>query len=338
MMTALESPRRSRSRIWRWLSRGVLVFILAGLIYLALRKAPLAEIGQVLGGLRLWQILALVCVNGVIYSLVTARWWIIVRAEKPLIRYLPMIAVRLSVFAVSYFTLGPQVGGEPLQILYLRRKYGLSYTRATASVVMDKLFELLGNFVLLSFGLVAILHSGLLADVSRTSRILLFALAFLVAWPPIHILLLYHRVYPVSALLHALGPRITQNRAVRFTRASERLAGQFCQRHPRAMLAGFVASLLAAVATVSEYALIASFLRISLPFWKLVTAWATGWLAFLMPLPGGLGALEASQVSVLSLFGISTAAAVSVVLLIRGRDLFIGGLGLLLAGNAARRR
>ncbi len=104
------------------------------------------------------------------------------------------------------------------------------------------------------------------------------------------------------------------------------------------MLAGFAASLLAAVATVSEYALIASFLRISLPFWKLITAWATGWLAFLMPLPGGLGALEASQVSVLGLFGISTAAAVSVVLLIRGRDLFIGGLGLLLAGNAARRR
>lgn len=335
-----KSPKpseRSRFHTWRWLSRGALVLIILALAYVALRKAPLVEIGQVLGGLRLWQILALVCVNGVIYGLVTARWWIIVRAEKPLIRYLPMIAVRLSVFAVSYFTLGPQVGGEPLQVLYLRRKYGVSYTRATASVVMDKLFELLGNFVLLSFGLVAILHSGLLLDVSQTSRLLLLGLAVLVTWPLFHVVLLYHRIYPISAVLHALGPRIAERRAVRFTRASERLAGQFCQRHPRAMLAGFGISVLAAVATVSEYALIASFLRISLPFWKLVTAWLTGWLSFLMPLPGGLGALEASQVSVLGLFGISTAAAVSVVLLIRGRDLFIGGLGLLLAGNAGRR-
>ncbi len=337
-MHDVKPSQHPRFRIWRWLSRGVLAFILAGLVYVALHKAPLAEIGQVLGGLRLWQILALICVNGAIYSLVTARWWIIVRAEKPVIRYLPMIAVRLSVFAISYFTLGPQVGGEPLQILYLRRRYGVSYTRATASVVMDKLFELLGNFVLLSFGLVAILHSGLLADVSATSRVLLLGLAVLVTWPLVHIALLYRRVYPVSALLHALGPRITQHRAVRFTRASEHLAGQFCQRHPRAMLAGFAVSLLAAVATVSEYALITSFVRISLPFWKLVTAWTTGWLAFLMPLPGGAGALEASQVSVLGLFGISTAAAVSVVLLIRGRDLFIGGLGLLLAGKSARRR
>src|SRR5512138_2393176 len=166
----------ARRRIYWWLSRSVLVFILAGLLYVALRKAPLHEIWTVLSGLHAWQLVLLVCLNGLIYSLVTARWWIVVRSEKPAIRYLPMIAVRMSVFAVSYFTLGPQVGGEPLQILYLRRRYGLSYTRATASVVMDKLFELLGNFVLLSFGVVAILHSGLVRDLSGTSRLLLFGL------------------------------------------------------------------------------------------------------------------------------------------------------------------
>lgn len=339
-MTGISQPfpvlPSRRGPLW-WLSRGVLVFLLVGLLYVALRKAPLLDIWNVLSGLHAWQILLLVCVNGLIYSLVTARWWIVVRAEKPLIRYLPMIAVRMSVFAVSYFTLGPQVGGEPLQILYLRRKYGLSYTRATASVVMDKLFELLGNFVLLSFGLVAILRSGLLADLGATSKLLLFGLAALVTWPLIHISLLYTRVYPVSAILRLLGPRVTHHKAMRFVRASERLAGQFCQRHPRAMLAGFAVSLFAAAVTVSEYALITSFLSISLPFWKLVTAWATGWLAFLMPLPGGVGALEASQVSVLGLFGISAAAALSVTLVMRGRDLLIGGLGLLLASHSVRR-
>ena len=327
----------SRRGFYWWLSRGVLVFILLGLLYVAIRRAPLADIWQVLSGLHAWQIVFLICLNGLIYSLVTARWWIVVRAERAAIRYLPMIGVRMSVFAVSYFTLGPQVGGEPLQILYLRRKYGLSYTRATASVVMDKLFELLGNFVLLSFGLVAILRSGLLADLSGASRLLLFGLALLVTWPLIHILLMYRRIYPISLVLHLMGPRVRKHKAARFARASEHLAGQFCQRHPRAMLAGLGVSLLAAIATVSEYALITSFLSISLPFWKLVTAWATGWLSFLMPLPGGLGALEASQVSVLGLFGISAAAAISVTLVMRGRDLLIGGLGLLLAGNSARR-
>ncbi len=332
----LPDAARKHNVFW-WLSRGLLAFILISLLYVALRKAPLAEIRQVLAGLHAWQLVLLICVNALLYSLVTARWWIIVHAEKPLIRYLPMIAVRMSVFAVSYFTLGPQVGGEPLQIIYLRRKYGLSYTRATASVVMDKLFELLGNFVLLAFGSVAILHSGLLADISGTSRVLLLCLVMLVTWPLIHISLMVHKIYPMSALLRLLGPRVTKRKAVRFARACEHLAGQFCQRHPRAMFAGLGVSLLAAVATVSEYALITSFLSISLPFWKLVTAWTSGWLAFLVPVPGGVGALEVSQVSVLGLFGVSAAAAISVTLIMRGRDLLIGGLGLLLAGHSVRR-
>ncbi len=336
MDNLLLLPQSRHGLSW-WLSRGVLAFILLGLLYVAVRNAPLAEIWQVLLGLHGWQILVLVFLNGLIYSLVTARWWIVVRAERAATSYLPMIGVRMSVFAVSYFTLGPQVGGEPLQILYLRRKYGMSYTRATASVVMDKLFELLGNFVLLSFGFVAILHSGLLADLGSTSRFLLFGLVALVTWPLIHISLLYRRVYPLSAFLGLFGARVTKHKIARFARASEHLAGQFCQRHPRAMLAGLGVSLLAAAATVSEYVLITSFLSISLPFWKLVTAWATGWLAFLFPLPGGIGALEASQVSVLGLFGISAAAAISVTLVMRGRDLLIGGLGLLLASNSARR-
>ena len=96
-------------------------------------------------------------------------------------------------------------------------------------------------------------------------------------------------------------------------------------------------ALLAAAATVSEYALMTSFLHVGLPFWQTITAWTAGWLSFLVPLPGGLGALEASQVYALGFFGVSAASAISVALVLRGRDLLIGGLGLLLAGNSAHK-
>ena len=103
------------------------------------------------------------------------------------------------------------------------------------------------------------------------------------------------------------------------------------------MLAAVLASVMAAAATVSEYALITSFLRVGLPFWQTLTAWTAGWLSFLVPLPGGLGALEASQGYALGFFGISAASAISVTLVLRGADLLIGGFGLLLAGHSARR-
>jgi uncharacterized membrane protein YbhN (UPF0104 family) len=88
---------------------------------------------------------------------------------------------------------------------------------------------------------------------------------------------------------------------------------------------------------VSEFALITAFLHIKLPFWQTVAAWTAGWLSLLAPLPGGLGALEASEVLALGTFGISAASAIGVTLVMRGRDLLIGSLGLLFASRAIKK-
>ena len=321
----------------KWPSRVLLFVVVAILLYFAFRNAPLTEIWNTLRRLQPWQIAVLAALDLLIYFLITARWWFIVHAENKDIRYYPLIGVRISVFGISYFTLGPQIGGEALQVLYLQRNYGLTDTHATASVVMDKLLEFLANFFLLVFGLTAVIHAGILSSGVGLPPLILIGLAGLVLWPLLHIILLSNRHYPISALLHIL-PGIRQDgKFVRFIRASEHLAGKFCQRHPRDLFAAILVSLLASAGTVSEYALITSFLNIGLPFWQTSAAWTAGWLSFLVPLPGGLGALEASQVFALGSFGISAASAIGVTLLMRSRDLFFGGLGLILAGNAARK-
>ncbi len=324
----------ARPLLDRRLPRLGLVLLIGVLLYLALRNAPFREILRVLAGLHIWQLALVLALDALIYCLVTARWWFVVRSVRPGVSLPRMMAMRLSAFALSYFTLGPQIGGEPLQVAFLRRRYGLTYTRATASVVMDKLFELLANFVLLGVGVVAVFRSGMLSAVA-ISPVPLVVLGLLISWPVAHITLLCYHVYPSSALLRLIARGRRKNKLVRFIGAAERLAGQFCQRHPGYVFGSAVVSLLAAAATVSEYALIASFLSVGLPFWQLVTAWSGGWLSFLVPLPGGLGVLEASQVSILGLFGVPAATAISLALVLRGRDLVIGGLGLILAGHAA---
>lgn len=307
--------------------------LLAALLYFALRNAPLADIWNSLKNLRFWQILALLGINIVIYLLITLRWWLIVRAEKKSISFFPLIAIRLSVFGISYFTLGPQVGGEPLQVLYLERKYGMTYTRATSTVVMDKLLEFLANFVLLGVGLTAILQAGILSTSGGKSILSLSGLIVLLLWPPVHIVFMYNGKYPVSAILR----KFSNNRFVRFIAASERMAGTFCRRHLSSLISAIFVSILAALCMVGEFFFITTFLGIDLSFWQTIAAWTAGWLAFLVPLPGGLGALEASQVFALGAFGISAASAIGVTLLIRARDLLIGGLGLLLAGRGVKK-
>jgi uncharacterized membrane protein YbhN (UPF0104 family) len=51
-----------------------------------------------------------------------------------------------------------------------------------------------------------------------------------------------------------------------------------------------------------------------------------------------LGALEASQVFALGIFGVPAALAIGVTLIMRGRDLLIGGLGLMFASRALERQ
>jgi hypothetical protein len=200
---------------------------------------------------------------------------------------------------------------------------------------MDKLLEFLIDFILLPLGLSAIFKVGVLAENGSSFSWELAGLFLLVLWPPIHILLLYHHQYPITALLRTF-PFISRKAKIpRFLHAAEWLAGDFCRRHLPNLMGALGVSLLAGAGMVGEYALMASFLGITLPFWRIVAGWAAAWLSFLMPLPGGLGALEASQVFVLGRFGVHNATAISMILLMRGRDLLIGGIGLLIAGTAS---
>ena len=314
----------------------VLYPILIALLYFALRNAPLAEIWNAVSRLTFQQIAILVIINIAIYMLITLRWWIIVRAGDRSISYLPLVFVRVAVFGISYFTLGPQVGGEPLQVLYLQRNYGMTFTRATSTVIMDKLLEFLANFFLLVIGLTAILQAGILSTNGSNPLVSLIPMAAILAWPFIHIALMIRGIYPVGAVLRAAFSRFAHKKWIRFIIVSERLAGMFCQRNPGALWGAAGASLAAGAGMVSEYVLITSFLGIDLQSWQTVAAWTTSWLAFLVPLPGGLGSLEASQVFTLGAFGVSAAMAIGVTLLIRARDLLIGGFGLLLAARGVK--
>lgn len=304
------------------------------LLYFAVRNVPLHEIWNAIRSLQFGQVGTLLGLSVFLYTLMTLRWWIIVRAENKHIPYFPLLLVRIAVFGVSYFTLGPHVGGEPLQVFYLQRKYKLTFTHATASVIMDKLLELLANLLLLAVGLTAILQAGILSTNGSRSWLSLSGLLLLCTWPPVHIVFLYGRKYPLSALLRAIPFIKKDARPVRFIAASERLAGAFCRRHMPSLISAAAISVVAGVGMVCEFALIVNFLGIELSAWQIIAAWTAGWLALLVPLPGGLGALEASEVFALGVFGVPAALAIGVTLVMRGRDLLIGGLGLLFASRA----
>jgi len=317
----------------KWILRTVWFLVLAALLYFALRNAPLTEIWQALKRLQPWQIALILVINAIVIGLMTTRWWIIVRAENPSVPFLPLMGYRLSVFGLSYFTPGPQVGGEPLQVLYLQRNHGLSFARATSAVIMDKLLEFLVNFILIAIGAWAIVRVGLVSGNGIRLSLSLIGLAVLLVWPLIHIILLYNGVTPISRLLLRQPFIQKDHQGIRLIVVAERMASVFCKRHLRAMFLAIGASLLAILGIATEYYLMVSFLGMQIDAVQIFASLTAMQVAFLMPLPGGLGALEASQVFALGAFGQPASAAISLTLLMRARDILNGGIGLLLTSR-----
>jgi hypothetical protein len=331
---ATEARRNSFFRALRVIA---VYALLAALLYVALRNAPFAEIWNTLKGLQAWQVATILLINVFVLSSMTARWWVIVRAENPSVSFLPMVGYRLSAFGVSYFTPGPQVGGEPLQVIYLQRNHGLTLARATAAVIMDKLLEFLVNFVLIGGGVWAIVRVGLFPGGGSRLTLSLIGLGILLALPLIYLILLYRGIHPISRILLRMPFLEKRGKVTRSVVVAERMASAFCRRHGQMMFVATLASLASVAGIALEYFLMMKFLGMDISATQAFAGLTFMQVAFLMPLPGGLGALEASQVFALGAFGQPASAAISLTLLMRARDILNGGIGLLLAGRGVNK-
>lgn len=325
-MRPLRNPLRNPV-IWLW------VLLPGALFFLILRAVPLSEIWAVLSSLSLGALLLLGAINLVIFLLLSSRWGLILRALGHPIRLRSLAAYRLAGFSITYFTPGPQMGGEPLQIHLARARQRVPGASALASVSLDKLLELLVNFTFLIFGLLVILDQGFWTP-SATRQILMLAV-ILLALPSGYLFVLWKGVRPLRRIAGLLPENQTARLAILRTILSvgeeaEHKVAAFCRSNPRALLRASGLSVVIWAAMILEYYLSLRLLGLPVNLSQAVMALTAARLAFLLPMPAGLGTLEASQVLVLQALGFSPAVGLSVALLIRGRDLLLASAGLLL--------
>lgn len=327
----------SLSRLWK--PRLLILALLASALWWGLRNIPLDEIGATLSRLTLGQILVIIGVNILVLVVFTTRWWLILRALGHHVPFLHLVGYRLAGFGLSYFTPGPQFGGEPLQIHLIRSRHPIPTSSAIAAVSLDKLFELLANFSFLAIGILAITRSDLFQDRSAAPFILLAGLLLLL--PGVYLLSLRVGWRPLRWIIHRAPRRILLHPFVQTTSqallSSEARMIHFCQQRLPSLVKVLIISLFSWLFVMTEYWLTLAFLGQRLELAHLLSLLAAARIAFLLPSPGALGTLEASQILMMQALGLSPALAVSVALLIRGRDLVLGSLGLGLGSYLSRR-
>ncbi|MEA3336918.1 MAG: lysylphosphatidylglycerol synthase transmembrane domain-containing protein [Chloroflexota bacterium] len=319
---------------WRSLLARVLPWLVVPIIlYWLARTVSLQEAWQILAGLDARLLLALILLNVLILVTLSGRWWLILRALGHRIPYLSLTGYRLGAFGISYFTPGPQFGGEPLQVALPEKHNQVPRTTAVASVTLDKSLELLVNFAFLAISVAVILRFGV---ISASTGLLagLVALALL-ALPVLYLLAIWRGRTPLTGALRLLDhlpfpdnwrPRYRQARDG--MQASETQVVTFCREQTGVLFLALGVSLFSWIAMVAEFWLALRLLGVTLSVPHVMVALAAARLALLAAVPGALGTLEASQVLVLGALGVNPAVGLSLGILIRLRDVFVAGTGL----------
>lgn len=318
--------RRTALRLLQW---GLIVALMAW----ALRGVPLADIGDVLGKLGVAQLVALAALNVLVLWSFSWRWWAVLRALGHSVPTRRLTGYRVAAFAVSYLTPGPQFGGEPLQVYLLSGRQGIPAPTAIASVVLDKMLELISNFTFLIVGVLVVVRLNMVPIPVQAPLILLSVVLFSLPFVYLGSACRGHR--PVTWVLDRL-PAATRGwpglaHMADAVAEGENQVSEICRQRSAWLLTAVALSAASWVIVLTEAWVAMQFLGIAVGPVQAIGVVAAARLAFLLPFPGALGALEASQVLAVSALGFGRADGIGLGLLIRARDLLVAGLGAWLA-------
>ncbi|MHC1785360.1 MAG: lysylphosphatidylglycerol synthase transmembrane domain-containing protein [Anaerolineaceae bacterium] len=303
------------------------------LLWWALRKAPFNEIGALLARLDLSSVLLLVCLNFFILLGFSSRWKMILHTLGEQVSLIKLVSYRLAGFAVSYFTPGTQFGGEPLQAFLLLRGHTIKRDDAISSIYLDKLIEIFVNFSVLLIGLAISLRNGLFRDqIPSLVGISVFGIGL---FPVAYFILLWKGFQPATKLMGFIYQKLHNSqflgRALEVVENSENRIFVLVSQNPSIIIKTIGLSLVVWGLMFVEYHLMWMIVGQPLSLIGTIFAMTLMRIAFLLPLPGGIGAMEASQVLAMGLLGYDPTFGLAACFWIRTRDITFGVLGFLFA-------
>lgn len=299
--------------------------ILAGLVW---KEGP-SHVLATLVAFGLAPFVLYVMTSMINFALYVYRWQVIVNKGLPRsqrLSFLRLYLHRMSGYAFMYLLPLSIFGSEPIRVGLLHED-GVPLKHATSSVVIDLAFETTAFIFFIAIGFamagvsgVALGGAGLIAGVG----LVLFALI---------VGLFYYATVSGKGFFQMIFRLFQLHRLKRFHKAEEWLKGmeaqmtEFLRDRPLMILWLLVLSMMMISFRTFETWFIAHYLGTALTFTQSILASTIPGFALLIPVPGGLGFLEASNTGLFALLGV-TINALALVLIVRLRDAVFMAIGL----------
>lgn len=325
--------RKNRRTRWNYLTL-ILWFLAFGLAGWTLSKLPLDKIASQLGLLSWHGWLLWIFVNIAILYLGVKRWHVLGLALTSPISLSRLFRLRQAGSAISFITPGPHFGGEPLQLFWMRSHFNIPMHRAVAMLGLDRFMETATNTAVLLSGVLLLLGTAILPvhEWLQVSPILASILAAMLIGTA---LLLRHPDWLAKrfdSMTQSWRAEGKQNHAEIDKKTGWQsfvvlLQMAVSQHQPRLWLA-LLLSLVVWGALIAELALLLTLLGVSPSPSNVVLIMVGMRLAMLLPVPGGIGTIEASLLWSFNYLGFDPNAAIGLIALIRMRDALVLVIGL----------
>jgi uncharacterized protein (TIRG00374 family) len=314
---------------WRLLHLCLWLLALTLVIW-TLRQLPLDEMLSWPGRLTANQWLLWGLVNAGVLYLAVQRWQLLALALGASLSLSQLFRLRQSGSTVSFITPGPQFGGEPLQLYWLHRYFNLPLHRAATVLGLDRFLETGTNTSVLLAGMLTLLGSAIMPIQAwlQVTAILISVLAALLISAA---LILRHPEFLVRLFRNLVRRWPVAGESGRgekgWTALVELLQNTLTRRRPQLWMALLLA-LLGWVALLTELVLLLRILGLTPTVAGVLLIMVGMRLAMLLPIPGGIGTIEASLLWSFGFLGLPLSAAAGLIALMRLRDALLLLLGL----------
>lgn len=315
----------------------LLWLVAMGLSTWTLAQLPLAEISNSISSLSVSQWIFWLGLNALIILLLGLRWQLLTQALAAPVNLLKLLFIRQAGQAVSFITPGPQFGGEPLQVYWLY-KYGLPLRKALLSLGLDRFFELWVNFSVLLLAVLLLLAGAGNNNINNsenpisdwqtmvTPLLIFLGLMVSLAW------ILIKQPQWINNRLEHIATRWQHNHHLNNINQHWQSLGDDLRIALRTQkmrfLFAILLSLLGWTGLLSELYLILHFVGVEADLHSFLIILVAMRMALLLPMPGGIGTLEASVLWSFHTLNLPASAALGLIALMRVRDAIVLLIGL----------
>ncbi|MBN2141782.1 flippase-like domain-containing protein [Candidatus Woesearchaeota archaeon] len=303
------------------ISLGVSVLVGVSLLWFVLYKYPFGEVVLAFHNVTWPLILAYLFVSFCIMLTFAVRWKMLLHAQgHDDIPFWDLFSYRVIDYGVSYVTPTGKLAGEPVRAAMCKRN-GIGFREALSSITIDKTIELSFTLVMFAIGcFFLIISRALSVGISLIVALLCAFLLFLI-WK------FYKRILKAEPIFSALFRFFRLDRIsflARFETAVEEFEKpilRFYREERQAYFWALGLSVVAFTLSMIEYNLVLRMVGIAPTIAQTFMVFAVVGIAFVIPVPMGLGSLEFAQAWLFSVLTFGSAAGIGLAMITRGRDL-----------------